>query len=162
MFERPRQRANVRVRQHNTDFRTVTVRPDYWGAASGLIVAIGACAPIHPRVGQSGPPGPCVRAGSLWGHIFLGVTSFLASCHRSHDTLCHNSFAQFSAYSALALRRWAPIPRLSLWRLIMGQSWAAQVRARHGNGRKFIHIYTGTDPHAARDHHRRRRAHAGA
>jgi hypothetical protein len=36
--------------------------------ASGLVVAIGACAPIHPRVGQSGPPGPCVRAGSLWGH----------------------------------------------------------------------------------------------
>src|SRR5215475_11130975 len=33
--------------------------------ASGLIVAIGACAPIHPRVGQSGPPGPRVRAGSL-------------------------------------------------------------------------------------------------
>jgi len=30
------------------------------------MVAIGACAPIHPRVGQSGPPGPRVRAGSLF------------------------------------------------------------------------------------------------
>jgi hypothetical protein len=30
-----------------------------------MIVAIGACAPIHPRVGQSGPPGCLIRAGLL-------------------------------------------------------------------------------------------------
>jgi hypothetical protein len=28
-------------------------------------VVIGACAPIHPRVGQSGPPGCLIRAGLL-------------------------------------------------------------------------------------------------
>src|SRR5215470_15501834 len=28
----------------------------------------------------------------------------------------------------------------------MGQSLAAQVRARHRNGRKWIQVYTGTDP----------------
>src|SRR5262245_56023239 len=51
--------------------------------ASGLIVAIGACAPIHPRVGQSGPPGPRVRAGSLSGHGSHDSEVMSAkSCHR--------------------------------------------------------------------------------
>jgi hypothetical protein len=45
------------------------------GKITQISVAIGACAPIHPRVGQSDPPGRFPSGRVCFG--FLGLLGFL-------------------------------------------------------------------------------------
>ncbi len=132
-------------RQRHTDFRTVAVPPDYWGFCLRLAGCDRRVRP-HPPPRRSKRPARTLCPGGFALELW----------HRAHGIVLQlvmqllRNFPPSRSQLPRSIAGGPPIPTLSLWRLIIGQSWAAQVRARHRNGRKFVpRLYRDESPCSA-------------